>query len=369
LSHLTPVTALHLTATSRKEAKAMNPKRLRAIALLTVVLMLSATVPAYASPAAIADKQKQALAVKAQVDALDVKMEVASEAYDQASGRYQQLNTKVKNTQAHLAALTAHQDQLQGSLDIRADGMYRTGPSEMISVLLGARSFDDFASTWDMLNQVNKQDAATVQDLKDTRVQVKSTEDSLLASQAAAKVQLKTMADNKAQINAQLVERKNALVGVQAEVAALQAADEAKALAAARALVSRRGGGGGGGGGNFPTPTIPAHGDVVDYARSRLGCPYRWGAAGPSEFDCSGLAMWCYAKVGISLPHFSGAQINVGQRVSLADLQPGDLVFFGSPIHHVGIYIGGGMMIHAPHTGTVVKISPLESGFAGACRP
>jgi len=347
----------------------MIPMRIRATALLTVVLLLSAAVPAYGSPAAVADKQKQALAVKAQVDALDVKMEVASEDYDRASGAYQSVTAKVKSTQAHLAALTAHQDQLQGSLDVRADGMYRNGPTGLISVLLGSRTFDDFANTWDMLNQVNKQDASTVQDLKDTRVQVSATEKTLVSQQADAKAQLKVMTTRKSEITAQLAERKAALAGVEAEVAALQAADEAKRLAAARALVSSRGGSSGGGGGHYPTPTIPAHGDVVDYARSRLGCRYVWAASGPNTFDCSGLAMWCYAKVGISLPHSSQAQINVGQRVSLADLQPGDLVFFGHPIHHVGIYIGGGMMIHAPHTGDVVKISPLESNFAGACRP
>jgi cell wall-associated NlpC family hydrolase len=358
-----------MTTTSRKEAKAMTPMRFRATALLTALLLLSAAVPAYASPAAVADKQKQALAVKAQVDALDVKMEIATEDYDKASGAYQQVTAKVKSTQSHLVALTSHQDQLQSSLGVRADGMYRNGETGLLSVLLGARTFDDFASTWDMLNQVNKQDASTVQDLKDTRVQVTATEKTLLSQQADAKTQFKTMSTRKSQIQAQLVERKNALAGVEAEVAALQAADEAKRLAAARALVSRRGSSGGGGGGNYPKPTIPAHGDVVDYARSRLGCRYVWAASGPNTFDCSGLTMWCYAKVGISLPHSSQAQINVGQRVSLADLQPGDLVFFGHPIHHVGIYIGGGMMIHAPHTGDVVKISPLESGFAGACRP
>lgn len=346
----------------------MTPSRLRLISLLTAALLLSAIVPAYASPAAVADKQKQAMAVKAQVDSLDVKMEVASEDYNKASEKYKQLTAKVKSTQAHLASLTAHQDQLQGSLDVRADGMYRNGPTGMVSVLLGSRTFDDFASTWDLLNQVNKADAITVVDLKSTRVQVKSTEGQLLVAQADAKSQFKTMADRKSQITAQLQERKKALSGLEAEVAALQAADEAARLAAARALVSRRSTSGGGGG-HYPTPTIPAHGSVVDFARSRLGLPYVWAASGPNSFDCSGLTMWAYAKVGISLPHSSRDQINVGQRVSLADLQPGDLVFFGSPIHHVGIYIGGGEMIHAPHSGDVVKIGPLQGNFAGACRP
>ena len=102
-----------------------------------------------------------------------------------------------------------------------------------------------------------------------------------------------------------------------------------------------------------------------------LGCPYQWAASGPRRFDCSGFTMFVYAQVGVSLPHSSRAQINCGQRVSKANLQPGDLVFFGSPIHHVGLYIGGGNMIHAPHTGDVVSIDPIgySGDYAGACRP
>jgi len=80
--------------------------------------------------------------------------------------------------------------------------------------------------------------------------------------------------------------------------------------------------------------------------------------------------MWAYAKVGISLPHYSQAQLNVGQRVSRKDLQPGDLVFFGSPIHHVAIYIGGGEMIEAPHSGANVRIASMNrSDYVGASRP
>ncbi len=79
--------------------------------------------------------------------------------------------------------------------------------------------------------------------------------------------------------------------------------------------------------------------------------------------------MYVYRQVGVRLPRVSRAQIFAGQRVSRGDLQPGDLVFFGSPIHHVGIYVGGGMMIHSPRTGDVVKISALHSDYVGACRP
>ena len=92
---------------------------------------------------------------------------------------------------------------------------------------------------------------------------------------------------------------------------------------------------------------------------TQLGKPYSWGAAGPDSYDCSGLVAWAYGQMGVSLPHYTGAQWNVGVPVSRSDLQPGDLVFFDG-IGHVGIYVGGGQFIHAPHTGDVVKISSLD---------
>jgi cell wall-associated NlpC family hydrolase len=110
----------------------------------------------------------------------------------------------------------------------------------------------------------------------------------------------------------------------------------------------------------------------VNIALSKLGSPYRWAASGPDVFDCSGFTMWCYARVGVSLPHSSRAQIDVGQRVSRENLKPGDLVFFGrSGIHHVGIYIGGDNFVHSPNTGDVVKVSSLSarSDYVGASRP
>ena len=99
---------------------------------------------------------------------------------------------------------------------------------------------------------------------------------------------------------------------------------------------------------------------VVQAAMSRLGAPYVWGAAGPTSFDCSGLVVWSFAQMNISLPHYSYSQMSGGTPVSVSDLQPGDLVFFygGS---HVGIYIGGGQFVHAPHTGDVVRVASLGS--------
>lgn len=108
-------------------------------------------------------------------------------------------------------------------------------------------------------------------------------------------------------------------------------------------------------------PSAGAAGAIAA-ARSRLGTPYRWGGATPAGFDCSGLMMWSWAQVGVSLPRTSGAQRAATQRISYDQLQPGDLVFTGNPVSHVGMYIGGGQMIHSPHTGDVVKISPVRAG-------
>jgi peptidoglycan DL-endopeptidase CwlO len=108
---------------------------------------------------------------------------------------------------------------------------------------------------------------------------------------------------------------------------------------------------------------------VIANAKQYLGVPYVWGGSTPSGFDCSGFVSYVYRSVGISLPRTSSAQQNVGTRISLNQVQPGDLVFRGSPAYHVGIYIGGGQYIHAPQTGDVVKIAPFNpSKFSTASR-
>mgnify|MGYP004466473253 CR=1 FL=1 len=104
-----------------------------------------------------------------------------------------------------------------------------------------------------------------------------------------------------------------------------------------------------------------SYSSVIAAAMSQRGKSYVWGTAGPSTYDCSGLTMWAFAKVGISLPHSSVAQSQMGTRVSVSELQPGDLVFFGSPVHHVGIYIGGGQFVHAPKAGDVVKVTSISA--------
>jgi cell wall-associated NlpC family hydrolase len=109
---------------------------------------------------------------------------------------------------------------------------------------------------------------------------------------------------------------------------------------------------------------------VLAKARAQLGKPYVYGSAGPNSFDCSGLTQFVYAAAGIALPHNAAAQYDTVRHVAMKDIRPGDLVFYGhGGIGHVGLYVGGGKMIHAPYTGTNVQVAPLQSDLVGAGRP
>ncbi|HEY8804992.1 MAG TPA: C40 family peptidase, partial [Clostridium sp.] len=121
---------------------------------------------------------------------------------------------------------------------------------------------------------------------------------------------------------------------------------------------------------NVPPSSITSSGgatvssnSVLAYASNFLGIPYVWGGTSPSGFDCSGFTQYVFAHFGINLPRVSEDQQNVGTLISRSNLQPGDLVFFGTPAHHVGIYVGNGNMINAPHTGAVIRIQTLNSDF------
>jgi peptidoglycan DL-endopeptidase CwlO len=125
--------------------------------------------------------------------------------------------------------------------------------------------------------------------------------------------------------------------------------------------------------GKYPNVKIPGGSSIglqaLRWALTKRGDPYVWGASGPDQFDCSGLVMWAYARVGISLPHFTGSQWNSGVHVSRSELEPGDLVFFFPDISHVGLYVGDGLMLDAPQTGEDVQIQPVFwSDYVGAVR-
>src|SRR6202034_1327326 len=121
---------------------------------------------------------------------------------------------------------------------------------------------------------------------------------------------------------------------------------------------------------DYPLPSGNTVGEIaLRAALTRQGDPYVWAAAGPYDFDCSGLVVWAFAQEGISLPHYTGSLWNSGMHVSESDLEPGDLVFFFADISHVGIYVGNGLMVDAPSAGQVVQVQPVFSdAYVGKVR-
>jgi peptidoglycan DL-endopeptidase CwlO len=334
------------------------------LALLLSVALIVPAASASALPSKAA-KMAQARAVKAQIDNLDNRLSIADENYNEAASKNAVLVGQMRAAAKKERKARRRISVLQLHLGTRASDMYRVGPLGFLDVLLGTRSFEELATAWDVLKDLNREDANSVAAMKVARAEATAAHAEYAVKQKASAKQLAIKAEQRASARGLLAQRTAKLRGIESEIKAIQAAQDAAARAsAARSWNSA------GGDGNYPNPTIPAHGNVVDYARSRLGCRYVWAGTGPRVFDCSGFTSWCYRQIGISLPHSSAAQIGCGQRVSRSNIQPGDLVFFGSPIHHVGMYIGGGMMIHAPNTGDVVKISSAFRGdYAGACRP
>jgi peptidoglycan DL-endopeptidase CwlO len=343
--------------------KLSNRDRILIALVLALALLMTAATPAFAVTKA--QKMAQARAVKSQIDTLNTQIEVANERYNVAAAKYAALVRQVNAAARREAKARKRIRVLQRHLGTRASDMYRTGPLGFLDVLLGAKSFDELSTTWDILKTLNNDDADAIGEMKVAKAEATAAHKEFATKRDAAKKQKDIKAAQTASFRRMRADRAAKLRGIQTEIRQIEAAEQAAARAAAR-----RGSYGGSDGGNWPTPSIPAHGSVVQYAKSRIGCPYVWAASGPGAFDCSGLTMWCYRQIGISLPHSSAAQINSGQRVSRANIQPGDLVFFGSPIHHVGMYVGGGMMIEAPYTGARVRYAPAFRGdYVGACRP
>lgn len=340
-------------------------KRVALVAAVTLtVFTVGATFSARPAMAVPSSKLEQAKAVKKEIDALDVKVERAAEKYNEARERLSAATTRRKKSEAKLATTNERLAVAKAHLEDRASVMYKDGPEGFLEVLLGATTFDEFATTWDILRSMTEKDAALAEELKVLRKEQKALTADLKKQEKIAKDSAAAMKNNKESIEKQLANRKAKLSGLEAEISQLEAQEEARRAASAPTKGTSSGQK------KFPAPTRGARSEVVSIAKRYLGAPYRWAATGPNSFDCSGLTMFVYRQVGVSLPHSSRAQINVGQRVSRGDLQPGDLVFFGSPIHHVGIYVGGNQYLHSPQTGDVVKISSMNrSGYAGATRP
>ena len=210
------------------------------------------------------------------------------------------------------------------------------------------------------------------------RTEVQSRQQALVKAESDQEKVVAERASQRASIQSQLAERQALYSSIKDQITQLEAAErerQARLAAQARAAAKNHqpapepapssGSSGGSSTPSAPAPPPSSHSSVVSIALQYLGVPYVWGGASPSGFDCSGLTMYAYAKVGVYLPHNAAMQYGMGTPVSRSQLAPGDLVFFNG-LSHVGMYIGGGRFVHAPHTGDVVKISSLSEYWYAA---
>jgi peptidoglycan DL-endopeptidase CwlO len=365
-----------------REVGTRSHRRLAPALVIALAALLAAVGQAAADPS-INSKQAEARQVLAEINRLDINLERAIQAYDTANVKLAGIERDQKRARFELHVAKGNLSRAQAALSERLVAIYTSDTqNSALEVLLGSKSLDDLLNRIEAVNRVSSQDAETMQEVRTFKHDVLERQADLRRAHAAQAKVVAERAAAKASIQGQLARRHTLLSSIRSEIATLQAqerARQAQLAAEARARIPAQASAAAtataqnplGVGAATPEGASVAppsrYGGVVGIAMRYLGTPYVWGGASPSGFDCSGFTMYVYAQVGVSLPHSSYAQYGMGVPVSQSDLQPGDLVFFYG-LGHVGIYIGGGNYIHAPHTGDVVKISSLGAGYVGARR-
>jgi cell wall-associated NlpC family hydrolase len=327
--------------------------------VLALLLAAVAAVTVLPTGSAQAKPRPSLSEVERRVDALNERVDAIVERYNESTIQLAAASRRAALAQARVRAAQAQLDALRKSMSAVAAAAYRSGGADQFVQLVSTSTPQTFLDRASSLDRIAATQNAQLSAAATARHRLDAVSQDLAREKAAQAKVSKALASAKSEIQNALDEQQPLLSGLKA--------DERRRLAAARAAAraSRTR--------HYPTYNGPASGRAavaVQEAYRKLGSPYQWAASGPNRFDCSGLTMWVWGKAGVSLPHSSQAQYGSGPHVSRGDLKPGDLVFYGSPIHHVGIYIGGGRMISAPHSGDVVKIQDaFRSDYTGAVRP
>ena len=364
------------------------------LGLAAVAVAAAATVAGAHSTPQIRAAQAHERAVLAQVDAIGRDLQVAEDEAQNAQNRLALVKASLQRNEYRLHVARGNLKAAQERLMSRLYSLYVNGAPSTIDVIAGAHSLSEMIDRAESAQVLSNQDAALgtqalsfahsvqarerqLKQLKQQREQaVRETEarQRQIASELGQQKRLlASIHSSISQLQAQEAARERAAraaaeARLKAEIAARQAAQRAAAAQAQQTQQSQQS--------SSSAPTIVApppvsvptggsggagHSAAASIALHYLGVPYVYGGASPSGFDCSGLVMYVYAQLGISLPHYTVAQWNATQPISSP--APGDLVFFNG-LGHVGIYIGGGRFVDAPHTGSVVRIDSM-SGFGG----
>jgi peptidoglycan DL-endopeptidase CwlO len=315
------------------------------LAVLAAVLVAVPGVPAVANPPSPAD-------IENQIDSAWNKLEPLIEQYNQIHGQLQQTQAKIDALQKQMAPLQMQVDLAMSRVGAISARLYENGPGSRVAALVQAGSRANLLDQLSTLDQLAREQSSQV-----------SATAAILDAYAKQKKPLDDLHAQLAAQDADLAAKKNT---IQTQLDQLQ-----------QLRLTAYGSGGHALGNLKPAPCpVEYYGDKGSQAArkacSLIGRPYIWGAAGPTGYDCSGLTLVAWASVGVTLGHFTGWQWNEGTPVSRGNLRPGDLVFWCSDLHHMGIYVGGGWTVHAPHTGDVVRMTKIDSPglpIAGFRRP
>ncbi|MBB5791515.1 C40 family peptidase [Jiangella mangrovi] len=317
-----------------------------------------------------ADPEPTLAEVREQVDALYHQAEQATERYNAATDELTEVKRRIERAQASVERQQEAVDAVRAQIGAFAAASYRSaGTVDPTMQTLLAESPEDFLAQASVMNAFAGQQAdslATAAEVSRSFEQARMVADEELTRQQAIET---TLDSEKANVEKLLDEAQAILDQLEAEEQAqLEEDREENSDAPSRGEDEEEEDGGG-----ETPPDVPVSGRAgvaVEFALAQVGDPYVWGGNGPDGWDCSGLTKAAWGEAGVSLSRSSGSQINDGARVSKSQLQPGDLVFYYSPISHVGIYIGDGKIVHATHPGDVVSIDDIDlMPFAGAARP
>lgn len=331
-------------------------------------------------------KRAEAAALQAKIAEQGRKLSISDEQFNQARIERQSIETQAASARTQVSAAEKRWGELRDQLSSRVRLLYMH-PGAAIDAWLSQRSLNDLTRARKLGSSVLTADTELVMKTEKARQELLGRANRLEGLGDAAEGKERELASHRAQVSSAVAGQRQLLGQVNGEIAQLLAAERQAAIEAARRQAARP---------SEETSTPPIVGDsdsndddpveedpvgppppvkggagtAVSTAAAQIGKPYEWAAEGPDSFDCSGLTMYAWDKAGVSMPHSSAAQFNSFPHVKKKDLRPGDLVFYGSPIHHVGIYEGGGTMINAPETGEFVRRDSIHrADWTGAVRP
>jgi cell wall-associated NlpC family hydrolase len=309
--------------------------------------------------------------VQTRVDRLYRQAEQASERYDHARMQMHRADRRLEQLRSEVHQERAKVAQVRRLVAASVVAQYQGQALTSTSQVLLSRDPDTFLSQLSTISQFNDQQTQLMASYAVHARQLDTRRADAARELAGIERTKRQLGAEKAQIDEKAARAKKLLATLKQQAAqraaerASRSADRAAATAPAAAPSSSTGTG--------TAPAVPASGRAaaaVHYALAQVGKAYVYGAAGPSAFDCSGLTMMAWAQAGVRLPHSSSAQMGYGTPVSQSQLQPGDLVFYYSPVSHVGMYIGNGQIVNAENPSVGVKITGVNSmPYAGAVRP